>query len=279
MRVILLDILLLATVMRAQDRPQFAAASVKECAHDDSGPKSISSPVTLMLGCSSMWRLVTDAYWWFEDGKVQAERVASPLRMVGEPDWYQTARFTIDAKTDAPVPGAVMFGPMMRSLLEDRFHMQAHWETREGPAYLMTVAKGGPKLKEWTGESCQDVDPSNLSLGSVQPPANHPWCLNANPRRKEGSIEWDVRGATLDWFAARIGSERPVLNRTGLTARYDFVLKWQMDPPDDPKRDPNEPRDLSIFHAIRDQLGLDIRPGRGHSRVFVIDHLERPAAN
>ncbi len=269
-----------AWAAQAQETPQFAAVSVKECAAKESGAPSVSSPGTLSLGCYPLSRLISDAYWLFEHGRVETGRIGVFLPAEGLPDWADSARISIDAKTEGPVSAAMVRGPMMQRLLEERFHLGAHREAREGPAYVLTAPKGAAKLKESTPESCIDVDPSDFVTGRAGPPPNKRWCNEMHTVRKESKIEIDFRGVTMDSLVRRMNPGRPVVDRTGLTGRYDIHLTFNDDPaPGAQGGAASEPRDLSTFRAIREQLGLEIRPGTGIREYFVIDHIEHPSGN
>jgi uncharacterized protein (TIGR03435 family) len=66
---------------------------------------------------------------------------------------------------------------------------------------------------------------------------------------------------------------RTAIDKTGLTGKYDFTLKWK---PDDSQADTTGP---SLFTAIREQLGLKLEPGKSAVEIIVIDHVERPSGN
>ena len=82
---------------------------------------------------------------------------------------------------------------------------------------------------------------------------------------------------------------RPVIDRTGLTGRYDFKLECTPDMlpggkgPDGPgeKVDASAPEFSapSLFSALQDQLGLKLEPHKGPVEVFLIVSAEKPAAN
>ena len=90
------------------------------------------------------------------------------------------------------------------------------------------------------------------------------------------------------WMQASV-MDRPVVDQTGLTDRYDFQLKWTPDdsqftqfrtanivvPPtnDNPNAPPN------LYTAIQQQLGLKIEPAKAPDAVLVIDHVEKPSAD
>jgi uncharacterized protein (TIGR03435 family) len=84
----------------------------------------------------------------------------------------------------------------------------------------------------------------------------------------------------MDELAAEIpnalGSDRPIVDRTGLTGAYDFKLEATL--LSRINRDPGD-GDLTIFTAVQEQLGLRIEPQRTAIQVLVIDHFEKPSVN
>ena len=177
--------------------------------------------------------------------------------------------FTIEAKagdTARPAEGTDAMSRLMlmlQSLLADRFRLSVHRETREEAVYDLVVAKGGPKLMK--------SEPEGKPQG----------------RR----MEWGVLGGTalpVPVLAVSLSQllERPVIDRTGLKGIYDFTLTWM---PDSSQArgfgDSSQttlapvPERPSIFTAIQEQLGLELRTARGAVDVLVIDHVEKPDAN
>jgi uncharacterized protein (TIGR03435 family) len=139
----------------------------------------------------------------------------------------------------------------LRSLLARRFGLQVHRETREGTVYLLMLAKGGPKLKEITeGDNKQISGSRNRSQG------------------------W---GATMPMLAGMLSNRtgRKVIDKTGLTARYDWVLEWA---PDTEGANAGE-TGPTIFTALREQLGLKLETSKAPVEVIVVDHLDRPSPN
>jgi uncharacterized protein (TIGR03435 family) len=186
---------------------------------------------------------------------------------LGGPRWLESDRFDIEAKaTGNPRREQVL--TMLQSMLADRFKLALHRETRELPVYEMAVAKGGPKFK------------ARACVG--QPGPDNP-C---------GGFTVSLRGtltgrvAPLAELAETLTTllNRSVLDKTALTGKYDFDLKWTPDgttirgpgDPDAPQPDPNGP---SIFTAVREQLGLELKSAKGPVEVLVIDHVEKPDAN
>ena len=218
-------------------------------------------------------------------------------QLVGAPDWIFSARYDVTAKAEqefpAPMPGDAPFNPvhlMMRSLLEERFKLAVHRETRELPIYALVLSRSdgrlGPELKV-SNADCAAMPAREPSQGPPPPPkpGERPIC---GIRMGFGEIAGS--GFALSAFANAISPtvQRIVVDRTGLSGNYDWYVKWTPErlpqrppgtPPDQPFRmngleiDPNGP---SIFTAVQEQLGLKLEAARGPVEVLVIDHVERP---
>jgi len=201
---------------------------------------------------------------------VAAAYSLTPRAISGGPAWTDTDRYDILASTPGDVqPNLDEQMAMLRKLLTDRFQLAFHRESKELPVYALTVAKGGPKLKDST------VTPGEL-----------PYLINTvYPEEKGGvHVELPARNATVAQLAAmmqRAVVDRPVIDRTGLSKRYDFDLEWT---PDENQFGGNLPRSLeptkpSLFVAIQEQLGLKLEATRGPVSALVIDRVERPSEN
>lgn len=185
-------------------------------------------------------------------------------QIAGGPAWIVADEYDVDA-----VAGEGQMADhreeMLQRLLADRFHLTFHREQRELSVYVLTIAKGGPKLKA--------ADPNVPSNGaSCQRPGV---CT--------------FMGEPLAHFARWMGFvvlDKPVSEKTGLSGTFDFTLNWTPDesqfagmgirvPP--PVDNPNAPPGL--FTAIEEQLGLRLEPQKIPSEVLVIDHVERPSEN
>lgn len=172
----------------------------------------------------------------------------------------------------------------MQALLEDRFQLKTHRETREVSAYIMTVAQGGPKLHPTEEGSCNHVDPTDLTQSLNAPPGGRPWCLIPTVRRTESITVFDVHGMTLDVFCKLLlPGGLPVIDRTGLTEAFDIHLEWEPDAANSPAPDNGTASDpsphTSVIVAMRRQLGLRLDHGKGPHEFLVIDHVEKPSRN
>jgi uncharacterized protein (TIGR03435 family) len=204
-------------------------------------------------------------------------------QLVGGPGWLTTDRYDLIAKMDGTadstpaVPGANEPSPMqlaLRHLLEDRFKLRVHRETRELDIYALVMAKPGggpgPGLKPTTVDCAAAIAAAQRRPGPAAP--DQPFCgIGMGPGRlRFGGLP----SASLP--AAFSGpSGRMVIDRTGLTGSWDFELTFAPENrgPDAPPADPNAP---SFFTAIQEQLGLKLEPTKGPVEVVVIDSIEKP---
>ena len=256
------------------------------------------SPNHVIKKCVTVMSLLKDAYIIFADGQQRSFGTQAPP-IEGAPAWVSSDRYTIEAKADGTPGQPMMLGPMMQSLLEDRFHLKLHRETRSGPAYELTVAKGGPKLKENNGSCAYDVpsaaiprDPTTgapvpgfAARGHASPPGPGQQChfiffLNNGPNRL-----LVTRGMTLDEFSGWLYSVtgRTIVNKTGLTGKFDIRLEYL--PNDNAVRtiDNSNESDIqpeaTLLTAIKEQLGLQLTGIKGTRQIIVIDHIEKPSGN
>jgi uncharacterized protein (TIGR03435 family) len=190
----------------------------------------------------------------------------SPKVVSGGPAWVDSDHFEIEAETTGDKqPARPEQMAMLRSLLADRFKLSFHREAKDFSIYALEVAKDGPKLKESTAPA---TDPAQL-ISTVYPQRIHLPAKNATM----GDFASLLQRALLD---------RPVVDRTGLTGRYDFDLDWAPDETQFGGEVPVAPADAQappFFTAIQQQLGLRLEAMRGNVDAFVIDHAEPPSDN
>jgi uncharacterized protein (TIGR03435 family) len=206
--------------------------------------------------------LISDAYGIVRDDQIS-----------GWPGWAASARFDIEAKMDVETVDAlhklsrqqqeVQRQLMLQSLLADRFKLKVHRATTVRTTYELVLAKGGLKMKEDNPPS--DRDGIKWQEG-VSPSTD--WMMS------DGKISGHAMPISIladhlpDWVHSEI------VDKTGLTGRYDVVLTW--DPKDEPAPNSTEP---SLFTALEEQLGLRLIPTRATVETLVIDHLEMPSEN
>jgi uncharacterized protein (TIGR03435 family) len=283
----------------ADTRPRFEVASVKlatDCgrAPNDPGPRGpgVSSPGRLEIHCATVEALIQRAYVGFANG---ASLNRAELEIRGGPDWIRSAQYDIAAKAGASAHVAQMSGPMLQELLEDRFQLKVHRETKQGDVYALTVAKNGLKLKPTTEGSCT---PRDLDHWPPTPPApgqpNRVVCgAFRSPPSTPGTMKFEADGMTIVDFFAMISTlllQQPVIDKTGLTGLFDFRLEFSRDLGLDlgggkrggggrdtaPRVEAAGP---SFPAALESQLGLKMAPSKGPVEFLVIDHVERPSAN
>ncbi len=98
-------------------------------------------------------------YIQFANGQAPPARPLTRQPLQGGPDWIDSERYTIDAKPESPQTRAMMNGPMLQALLEDRFKLKIHRESKEVPVYALVVAKGGATLSATKPGGCTPHDP------------------------------------------------------------------------------------------------------------------------
>ena len=197
--------------------------------------------------------------------------------MSGLPGWANSTHFDVNAKVSDPDVAALKTlsreqrQAMIVALLSDRFHLRAHIEVKTLPVYDLVIAKGGPKLKENTGLPTPAPDTPDPG----KPPTS----------MKPGSIYISNSGMTAvgiptSNIAANLAFqvERNVIDKTGLTGKYDFTLKWT--PTElQGKTTGNDDNAPDLFTALQEQLGLKLEPSKGPVDTLVIDHVEMPTEN
>lgn len=243
--------------MRAQDAtvpddkvPVYDAVVIKP---DKSGSGNSATNTSLSLYKAtnvSLKSLLEDAY-----------RIKEDL-ITGVPRDVESARFDIEAKVVDPDMDVLKHlkedqrRSMRREILLDRFHVKAHIEVKTLPVYEMTLTKDGPKFKEAAKSEGGSGTSSNISGSEAEFTAN-----DITMAELAGSLYFVVK--------------RTVLDRTGLTEKYDFKLKWL---PDDAPETGND-SGPSLFTALKEQLGIRLESAKGPVDTLVIDHAEMPSEN
>lgn len=190
----------------------------------------------------------------------------NPRTISGGPGWIESDHYDILAVTPGEIrPSHDEQMSMLRNLLADRFKLTFHREQKVFSIYELTVAKSGPKLKPST--AAPDDPPALIST--------------VYPQR----IVMPARNATMSDLARlmqRAILDRPVVDKTGLSGRYDFDLEWAPDETQFGGEVPVAPADAPsppLFSAIQQQLGLRLEATRGPVAALVVDKAERPSAN
>jgi bla regulator protein blaR1 len=284
-----------APLIRAQSGPrrQFEVASIKRCANDVApggrgGGLPSFSPGRMTLNCQIVQGLINAAYVRYANGSNFTRMTPPRIPIEGAPDWITSERYTINAKAEGDANAYMMQGPLMQTLLESRFKLKIHRETREIPIYNLVVAKGGPKLKPFQEGSCPPMPPLDFTRTPPipSPPPGQSYCKifggAAGP-----NFAANAQGMSLEDFAYMFLSsgDRPVVDKTGIKGLFDIHLEFGLDDAGRQAminitgKDPGEPTLPSVFVAIQEQLGLKLESAKGKGEFLVIDHVERPDEN
>lgn len=190
----------------------------------------------------------------------------NPRTISGGPGWIDSEHYDILAVTPGEIrPTRDEQMLMLRNLLTERFRLAFHREQKEFSIYTLSVAKGGPKLKASTAPP---DDPAAL-ISTVYPQHMLLPARNASM----GELASLMQRAILD---------RPVVDKTGLSGKYDFDLNWAPDETQfggDVPTPSTETPAAPLFRAIQEQLGLKLEATRGPVAALVVDKAERPSAN
>jgi uncharacterized protein (TIGR03435 family) len=195
-------------------------------------------------------------------------------RLSGAPDWVNKDRYEIEAKMSSEVVDAfqklsvadqkLARQHMLRILARDYLKLTFHMEVTEVQIYEMVVGKNGSKLKP--------ADPNAPEQGMRVSGGG-------------GVTTWDGKNTALSSMMGQLTyvMGRPVYDKTGLTGRYDFQVKYSSDRAGagSPDIEAAAPPDAAppIMIALEEQLGLKLVSGKGPMDIIVIDHLDRPAMN
>ncbi|MGP8260765.1 MAG: TIGR03435 family protein [Acidobacteriaceae bacterium] len=188
----------------------------------------------------------------------------------GEPEWVDSDRYDFQAKVaeqDVAAWQAMSLthkALMVRALLEDTLKLKVHPDTAKHPIYDLVVAKRGPKMQKWKeGDTVKDPQ------GNVHAEKLMFWFTHDKATCQEATM-----ADLVNSLSGPNRSGRVVVDKTGLTGKYNFTLPiWYQGAPYE-----DEPSGESIFTAV-ESLGLRLVPDKGTVRGIVVDHIERPPEN
>lgn len=230
------------TKPEAQSAASFEVATVKPSSHDAEEYGSWSLP-----GIGQFWAKGLSLKFLIHMAfDIDAKQIA------GKQPWLDSEYFDVTAK---PEEGITLtrdeLRPRLQNLLQSRFHLVTHYETKMEPGYALAVAKGGPKLIPTKGDKFPGFR------------------INVGPGRLEG-VNW-----SMDYLATMLqqAAGRPVANKTQVSGSYDIKLEFAPDI----ETDSSLP---SIFTALKSNLGLELKSQEIPVQVLVIDSVDRaPTAN
>jgi len=276
-----------ATPIRAQSQagsaasgaPGFEVASIK--AHKSTGTMEMSrlfyTPSGLTATNVTLQTLIRDVY------RVQESQIS------GAPNWLNSEKYDVDARMEKsaadelrkldPMQSLPERQRMLQALLADRLKLTLHRETKELPVYALAIAENGPKI--------QEAKPGDAYTNGIQGPDGRPGGPG-NIRMGRGMLTGQA--LSMADFVRALSEQlgRPVLDKTGLTGKYDLALQWTPSEGELPMLSRTEgtpsapnfaPPGSAIFTAIQDQLGLELESQDSPVETLVIDHVEKPSEN
>ena len=243
-----------------------------------------SKTPTRIAGHTTLMGMVTHAY-------------GVKTRQVSGPSWMEMEFFEI-AATLAPGTTREQEKVMWQNLLKERFHLEAHRETRELPVYVLVVGKNGPKLKESDpADEAADKDTAAAVAGQPRPrvtmgpdgfpqipadakmPGSYTLSLSSGEFLR---VKMVCRHQTMAELADRIGNYagRRVEDQTALKGKYDFTLAFETEPRQPATTSDGLPgipaeRGASLSSAVQEQLGLKLEGKKSDIELLVIDRVEK----
>jgi uncharacterized protein (TIGR03435 family) len=268
----------------AQQGPTFEVVSIRPSPPPAAGARVFYGPPRGGPGTSDpeqiTWRAASLTGVLIAAYDVQAFQITAP-------EWAPTTRYDIIAKVPAGTT-KVQLRMMWQDLLRDRLKVAAHHESREFRVYELTVAKGGPKMKETDLPATSDAadfasSPPKLAQNGALDIKGTGSVITVMPT----AARLAAKGFTMSDLAARLTgwTSYPIVDRTGLAGRFDFVLEFRpvpsrLPPPPAPSpglasEDGASDPGPDAASAIEKQLGLKLTEAKAMLDVFVVDHVEK----
>jgi len=265
------------------EKPSFEVASVKPNRSNDNRVMLGNQPGGGFTATNVALRTLMIVAYQLQD-----------FQIVNAPDWAGSERFDIAAKASVDggpatgleaAPNPALFRQRLQALLADRFKLAAHNDTKQLPIYNLVLARSdgslGPQLRP-SSVDCEAATAANRGRGPGMPaPGARPSCgmMMAPGKFVGGSAQIPQLVQQLS-----VAVHRVVVDRTGLSGRFDLELSWTPDQmpaavPGGPTLPPVDPNGPSIFTALQEQLGLKLESATGPVPVLVVDHVERPSEN
>jgi uncharacterized protein (TIGR03435 family) len=250
----------------AQSTPAYDAVSVKANKSGNGGTSVDIDNDSYAARNVSLENLIAYAY------DLQSTDLISGL-----PGWAKSARFDIEAKMDADTvaelkkmsrdESANVRRMMMQAMLADRFKLTTHPDTKEEQMYVLVIAKGGTKLK--------DADPNDTYATGLKGRDGGP-AGGGSMSVNNGHMV--AQGVPIVVLVGNLAGQlhRMVVDKTGLTGKYDFTIDL---PRDSAPRDDGASEGPSLFTALQETLGLKLESTKGPVSGVAVDHVEQPSEN
>lgn len=239
-------------------RPEFEVASIK--------PNNTNERMDYLVRGDRLFGKNMPAKGW-----IQIAYGLKGFQVVG-PEWISTEKFDIDARrAESASPSGMQMSLMLQSLLADRFKLTLHREMRQLPVYDLVISRGGLRMKPskdqtlWVGDF-PDGSPDGRPLTGGGP-------TELAPGRFLGEA------ISMTMFVNLLAGplDRQVINKTGLTGRFDIDLRYA--PESGQASTATDTSTPSFFTALQEQLGLRLESAKAPVEVLVVDHIERPDSN
>jgi uncharacterized protein (TIGR03435 family) len=173
---------------------------------------------------------------------------------------------------------------MLQSLLEERFHLRLHLTRRLMPTLALVPAKGGAKLtpsaREQSKEAVENQNPRPNEEPVSEPQKGASVTIRIQARRAQVVANDAAIDSLTSFLASQPESNKhPITNKTGLTGRYDWSLRWTPDTLKGPEAEDQNAEQPSLITALDEQLGLRLISEKDQVEAIAIDHVELPSDN
>ena len=252
---------------QAQAPQTFEVVSVKRSHAADDRTASMVQPGGRYRATNVTLRMLVKTAYGVHDDQV-----------VGGPDWIASERFDVLAKAEGNPPTSVFRDQarlMLRQALADRFKLALRRGRRELPVYALVLARDdgrfGPQLRRSDETGCGGAARAVPASPGAAEPSPELLCASGFSR----SAHVGARALDFSTLVTSLATwtDRVVVDRSGLTGKFDWDLQWT---PDQLSPDAARPPGLSLFTALREQLGLKLESQRGTVEVLVVERAERP---
>ncbi len=223
------------------------------------------------------------AYVQFAGGKRAPTGLQIPIS--GGPAWINSDRYDVDASAESAQSMEMIRGPVLAALLEERFQLRIHRESKDIPVYSLNAGKGGVKLQVARGGNCisrdSSPDPAQKLAGTMR-------CGLFTPSKANDGIY--MYGTTLENFTIQLSQvlDRPVVDNTGIPGVFDIHIP---SPAHDDAGESGigagvipsrasliDPLGAAIVAGV-EKVGLKIESAKGMGESLMIDRVERPTEN
>lgn len=226
-----------------------ASVSIKTGAPAPRGPYVDSSSSVFRIHSAPARYLIQFAY-----------QVRS-VQIIGGPAWADADCY------DVTLPSSPHVSTELRAVLTERFQLKLHHATKELPVYALTVSKRGLRMEPSSVRTCAKFQWTRDRLPN---PTSNEYCgaVESGPNPQLNHTLDAIGISTQDLLTTFLGFhlDRIVIDKTGLTGRYNFHLEWNV----------NGDEGLSLRNALEDQLGLKLDAATGPVDALIIDHIEKP---